>query len=155
MVGVSHNSVKALRKVLVESGRLWPELSLLDDHQWRSVLNNHDKSVAQKKITPDWNWPTNKCSARTGRWKSSGWREGCPEGVGYSAFTEHYRRWKKSLISCDATAPRTRRQTFRGLRGQNSRSSRPSWRAVLCTDFRCRPRLLKSHLFGGYPEPKG
>jgi transposase len=99
MVGVSHNSVKALRQVLAESGRLWPELSLLDDHQWRSVLNNHDKSVAQKKITPDWNWVHEQMQREDGTleviWCE--WREGCPEGVGYSAFTEHYRRWRKSL----------------------------------------------------------
>lgn len=97
-LGVSPNTVQSLRDLVVACGKPWSELQHLSDDEWRSALNNHDRSVAQRKTAPDWDWVYEQMQMADATleriWRE--WRESHPQGIGYSAFTEHYRRWVKS-----------------------------------------------------------
>lgn len=97
-LGVSPNTVDSLRKQITESGRPWSELQCMADDEWCTVLNNHDRSIAQRKPAPDWPWVHEQMQMADATleriWHE--WRETQPDGIGYSSFTDGYRKWVKS-----------------------------------------------------------
>lgn len=97
-VGLSPGAVSSLRRMLLRSNRAWADLQGLSDLDWRLALNNHDRSLAQRKPAPDWSWVHEQmqmADATLGQvWRE--WRERKSDGVGYSAFTEGYRHWARS-----------------------------------------------------------
>lgn len=98
MLGLSPNTVRVFRKQLSVSDIPWTELQLYTDEQWRTTLKTHDRSVAQRKLSPDWSWVHEQMQMADATleriWRE--WRETQPEGIGYSAFTGSYKDWIKS-----------------------------------------------------------
>ena len=97
-LGVAPNTVRNMRILLARAQRPWDQLQGLDDAAWRQALGNTDRSVAQRKHAPDWQWVHEQKQLPDATleviWRQ--WRESNPDGVGYSAFTEGYRAWVKS-----------------------------------------------------------
>lgn len=95
-VGVSTNSVIALRSLLTNVD-VPKNLFDLDDDAWTAALGNEDRSIAQRKEAPDWNWVYEQLqrpdATLEALWRE--WRAICPEGIGYSQFTEGFRKWTK------------------------------------------------------------
>ncbi len=93
--GLSPNTVRGVRKVLIATARAWPDLQVMDDVAWRTALGTQDHSVAQRKRAPDWDWvhgELQRPDATLERlWRE--WRETCPDGIGYSQFATLYRAW--------------------------------------------------------------
>jgi transposase len=96
IAGVSTNSVIALRSLLATRD-IPQNLFDLDDDAWTAALGNEDKGVAQRKEAPDWNWVYEQMqrpdATLEALWRE--WREVCPDGIGYSQFTDGFRRWTK------------------------------------------------------------
>lgn len=95
-VGVSPNSVIALRALLTT--KILPRsLLALDDDAWTAALGNEDRGVARRKEAPNWSWVHEQMQRQDATlealWRE--WRSVCPEGIGYSQFTEGYRNWTK------------------------------------------------------------
>ena len=97
--GVSPNTVKAMREVLRKALVSWNEIKDLDDDDWCKVLSNHSRSIAQRKPAPDWHYIHSEMQRPDATisqlWKE--FREGCPEGIGLTQFSEGYRLYKKKL----------------------------------------------------------
>lgn len=97
-VGLPHSTVRVMRGLLVASERSWADLQPLADDEWRKVLRNENRSVAQRKLAPDWHWVHEQMQRPDATleviWRE--WRESHPEGIGYSSFTGSYRRWIQS-----------------------------------------------------------
>jgi len=95
-VGVSTNSVISVRSLLTTQD-LPQNLFDLDDAAWTAALGNEDKGVAQRKEAPDWHWVHEQLlrpdATLEALWRE--WRSVCPEGIGYSQFTDRYRNWTK------------------------------------------------------------
>lgn len=95
-VGVSTNSVLTLRSLLTTRD-IPQNLFDLDDDAWTAALGNEDRGVAQRKEAPDWNWVYEQMqrpdATLEALWQE--WRAICPEGIGYSQFTENFRKWTK------------------------------------------------------------
>jgi len=95
-VGVSTNSVITLRSLLTTRD-IPTDLFDLDDDAWTAALGNEDKGVAQRKEAPDWNWVYEQMqrpdATLEALWQE--WRAVCPAGIGYSQFTESFRKWTK------------------------------------------------------------
>ena len=96
-LGLSHSTVSAMRRLLVANDRSWIELQSLTDDEWRKILGNENRSIAQRKQGPDWHWVHDLMQRPDATleviWRE--WRESHPDGIGYSSFTEGYRSWVK------------------------------------------------------------
>lgn len=94
-LGVSPNTVAAMRTRLRACPLPWEQLSRLDDDAWRARLATHDHSIAQRKASPDWEWVHAEMqrpdATREQLWRE--WREVCPQGIGYTQFAEGYRNY--------------------------------------------------------------
>ncbi len=97
-LGLSHSTVRNMRVLLVASERSWLDLQPLTDDEWRQTLRNDNRSIAQRKLAPDWTWVQEQMQRADATleviWRE--WRESHPEGIGYSSFTHGYRTWIKS-----------------------------------------------------------
>jgi transposase len=95
ITGICANSVGELRKRIQTSGKNWPDIVDLDDDQWEEVLGTKNRSVAQRKVSPDWAWVHEQMqledATREQIWQE--WREEHPDGIGQSQFNEGYRKW--------------------------------------------------------------
>lgn len=98
-LGIAANTVGAMRAILQHSSQAWNEITHLDDDQWCRVLGTGNRSIAQRKEAPDWEWvhrEMQRDDATLERlWRE--WRERCPRGIGYSQFTDGYRSWARKL----------------------------------------------------------
>lgn len=98
-IGLSPNTVKSLRARIVLSALPWAHLQELDDDAWRLALDTKDRSVAQRREAPDWEWVRAEMQRADATleqiWRE--WRQGAPAGIGYSQFTTSYREWTRSL----------------------------------------------------------
>jgi len=97
--GLSPGTVQAVRTALTRNGQPWSKLQALDDDAWRDSLGTRDRTVAQTKPAPDWQWVHAEMQRADATlqmlWHE--WREQCPDGIGYSQFATGYRLWTKRL----------------------------------------------------------
>lgn len=99
IVGVSPSTVSNFRAILLRGNPDWdwPTLQGLDDETWRATLGTQDHSIAAVKPAPDWLWvhqERQRADATLEQiWRE--WRQGEPEGIGYTHFTNSYRAWSK------------------------------------------------------------
>lgn len=95
ITGVCANSVGELRRLIQASGKNWHEIAGLDDDQWELALDTKNRSVAQRKESPDWPWVHEQMqladATREQLWQE--WRAEHPNGIGQSQFNEGYRKW--------------------------------------------------------------
>jgi len=98
-IRLSPRTVGKLRGILKKSSLSWNNLAQLDDIAWCQVLDTTNKSVAQRKEGPEWSWVHQEMQLADATleqlWRE--WREKNPYGIGYSQFTDSYRRWYKKL----------------------------------------------------------
>lgn len=98
-IGISARPVTTMRRALSQATLTWPELSLLDDDQWNGTLGTHNRSIAQRKTAPDWNWVHEQMqlpdATQEQVWRE--WKEANPEGIKYTQFTTSYRAWRRTL----------------------------------------------------------
>ena len=96
-VGVSANTVRAMRGILENHRAPVADLLALDDDTWCATLGTANKSIAQRKEAPDWEWVHAEMQRPDATleqlWHE--WRAQCPEGIAYSQFTSGYRAWAK------------------------------------------------------------
>ena len=92
---ISPGTVSSLRDRLDPLGKTWDELKSLDDAEWERVLGTKNRSVAQSKPKPHWAYIHAELQRPDATlevlWRE--WREGMPTGIGYSSFTDGYRKW--------------------------------------------------------------
>jgi len=137
-LGVSANTVRSMRHVLESHRAPVADLLSLDDDAWCALLGTGDKTVAQRKEAPDWTWVHAEMQRPDATleqlWRE--WRAQCPTGIGYSQFTEGYRRWAKHL---HVVMRRTHRPggpaapppaSIRGAHGTTSARMKPFARSV-------------------------
>lgn len=55
-LGISPNTVGTLRALLQGCRHPWNELESLDDDQWCQAIGTSNRSSAQRKEAPDWEW---------------------------------------------------------------------------------------------------
>lgn len=55
-VGMSPSTIGSFRRMLRKQGHEWSAIEPLDDDQWRDTLGTRDRSIAQRKPLPDWQW---------------------------------------------------------------------------------------------------
>ncbi len=95
---VSPNTVSALCSKLKASGLAWSDLRDLDDDAWVDALKTQNRSVAQRKPSPNWEWVDEQMQFPDATlqqiWRE--WREQCPPGIGFTQFCEQYKAWSKS-----------------------------------------------------------
>lgn len=95
ITGVSPNSVTKLRIAIARSGKIWSELSELDDDEWQKALYPGQYTAVRRKAEPDWALIHQEMlrpdATREQLWQE--WRMLHPTGIGYSQFTAGYRRW--------------------------------------------------------------
>ena len=88
-VGVSANTLREMRRILKCNRTPAADLLSLDDDAWCSALGTANKSVAQRKKAPDWDWVHTEMRRPDATleqlWRE--WRAQCPEGIAYSQFT--------------------------------------------------------------------
>ncbi len=98
-LGLAPNTVRAMRHLLEKNDRPWAELEAADDDIWCQWLGTNDHSIAKRKEAPDWEWVHSEMQRPDATleqlWRE--WRAVCPSGIGYSQFTDGYRRWVKTL----------------------------------------------------------
>lgn len=98
-VGISPSTVGTFRRLLRNESHKWSALQALDDDEWRAKLGTHDRSIAQRKPMPEWEWVHAEMQRPDATleqlWRE--WRETCPHGVAYTQFSTGYRAWKKHL----------------------------------------------------------
>jgi transposase len=98
-VGMSPSTIGSFRRMLRKQGHEWSAIEPLDDDQWRDTLGTRDRSIAQRKPLPDWQWVHTEMQRPDATmeqlWRE--WRETCPEGVAYTQFAVGYRAWRKNL----------------------------------------------------------
>lgn len=96
---LSPRTVGKLRSALKNCQRSWEDLSRLEDTEWCRELGTNNRSIAQRKDAPDWNWIHQEMQRPDATleqlWRE--WRETCPHGIGYSRFATGYRQWAKKL----------------------------------------------------------
>lgn len=96
-VGVSANTVRAMRGILENQRAPVADLLALDDDAWCAVLGTANKTIAQRKEAPDWAWVHAEMQRPDATleqlWRE--WRAQCPTGIAYSQFTAGYRKWAK------------------------------------------------------------
>lgn len=99
ILGVAPNTVGTMRTILQQSSLPWTEITFLDDDEWCKALGTGNRSIAQRKMAPDWDLVHSEMQRDDATleqlWRE--WREHCPEGIGYSQFTEGYRTWTRKL----------------------------------------------------------
>lgn len=64
ITSVCANSVGEMRKLILASGKNWPDIVDLDDDQWELALGTQNRSIAQRKVSPDWAWVLSRCGWR-------------------------------------------------------------------------------------------
>lgn len=98
-IGVSANTVRLLRALINKSALPWPHLRDLDDNDWRLALQTTNRSIAQRKPTPDWAWVHSEMQRPDATleqlWRE--WKETEPSGVAYTQFTAGYRSYCGTL----------------------------------------------------------
>lgn len=98
-LGISSGPVQALRCSIRQAAIPWSELEMLDDAGWVARLGTKDRSIAQRKPAPDWEWvhqEMQRDDATLERlWRE--WKEGNPDGINYTRFTELYSEWRNGL----------------------------------------------------------
>lgn len=98
-LGIAPNTVGTMRAALLDCPRPWYELASLDDDVWCQALGTDNRSIAQRKKAPDWDWVHREMQRNDATleqlWRE--WREHCPDGIGYSQFTDGYRSWTRKL----------------------------------------------------------
>jgi transposase len=98
VLGLHGTTVGSLRAKLQSCRLDWTALKALDDDAWMSELDTKDRSVAQRKKFPDWEFvhaEMQRADATLEQlWRE--WRELEPNGIGYSQFAQHYRKFRKS-----------------------------------------------------------
>lgn len=99
MFGLAPNTIRSLREKLRENVSNWDAISKLDDDEWCRVVGTDDRTIARRKLAPEWELvhaEMQRPDATLERlWQE--WREQCPDGIGYTTFTEGYRKYKGSL----------------------------------------------------------
>ncbi|HQR56454.1 MAG TPA: IS21 family transposase [Burkholderiaceae bacterium] len=97
--GISANTVRALRERLHQAGLEWDALKDLDDDAWTARLNTKNRSIAQRKEAPDWEWVHAEMQRPDATleqlWRE--WKEDHPAGIAYTQFTTGYGRYCNSL----------------------------------------------------------
>ena len=101
-LGIAPGTVQSMRASLEKCGLPWSQLRELDDDAWVEALGNRDRSVAQRKEAPEWSDVHEQMQRPNATleqlWRE--WREVKPQGIGYSQFTDGYRKWiKKQKLS--------------------------------------------------------
>ena len=98
-IGLSAGTVRSMRARLPSGINDWERLKELDDDAWRQELGTANRSLAQRKEAPDWQWVHTEMQRPDATleqlWRE--WRSVCPEGVGYTQFSSHYRKWTRKL----------------------------------------------------------
>ncbi|CAN7215743.1 IS21 family transposase [Acidovorax sp. LjRoot66] len=99
IVGISPSTIGTFRRMLRKQAHEWSAIEPLDDDQWRDTLGTHNRSIAQRKPLPDWQWVHAEMQRPDATmeqlWRE--WRETCPEGVAYTQFAVGYRAWRSTL----------------------------------------------------------
>lgn len=97
-LGISPATVSSLRKRLRPLVATWEELKNLDDAEWERTLGTGNSSIAKGKPKPEWAYIHSELQRPDATlevlWRE--WREGTPNGIGYSSFTQGYRDWLSS-----------------------------------------------------------
>lgn len=95
--GLAPSTVNDLRAKLRGCGKDWSELQHLDDDAWSAAIGTQNRAFGPQKAVPDWSWVREQMllADMTLERVWLEWRESCPDGVSYSQFTDHYRRWTK------------------------------------------------------------
>lgn len=97
---VSHSTVKEYVSRAAAAGLSWPLPEELSEAQlYRRLYPEKRKPAAAGKAPPDWQQVKQELSRKhvTLRLLWTEYREGEPNGYGYSQFCELYRQWKKAL----------------------------------------------------------
>lgn len=98
-LGLSANTVRAMRHILDTHRVPWTDLQSVDDDAWCAALGTGDKTIARRKEAPDWTWVHAELQRPDATleqlWQE--WRAQCPTGIAYSQFTAGYRHWTKRL----------------------------------------------------------
>lgn len=96
-VGVSANTVRAMRRILENHRAPVADLQALDDDAWCATLGTANKTIAQRKEAPDWELVHAEMQRPDATleqlWRE--WRAQCPKGIAYSQFTSGYRAWAR------------------------------------------------------------
>ena len=100
VTGLSATTVASLReRLLANTELMWESLQALDDEVWCKTLGTEDRSIAKRKAAPDWEIIHREMQRPDATldvlWQD--WRKTCPEGIGYTQFTDGYRRWVRGL----------------------------------------------------------
>ncbi|HEY2345728.1 MAG TPA: IS21 family transposase [Xanthomonadaceae bacterium] len=98
-IGVAANTVGSLRAALDQCGIPYSVLAVMDDRQWVQALGNEDRSIAKRKLAPDWHTVhEDMCKPNatiTQLWYE--FREAHPEGIGLTQFSAGYAVYTKTL----------------------------------------------------------
>lgn len=98
-IGVAANSVKVLRQAYQQAGLSIEVLQELDDVQWSKKLDTADRSIAQRKPAPDWEY-VHEQMGRADSTLNQLWiefRRVQPGGIGITQFFEGYRAYTRQL----------------------------------------------------------
>jgi transposase len=108
-VNVAPGTVRSMREKIIAAALSGTELSAMDDVEWRTALGTHDKTVSQRKESPDWDWVHTEMQRPDATLEAlwTEWREGSPTGIGYTTFTQAYREWfkKQHIVMRQTHAP--------------------------------------------------
>lgn len=92
---VSHNTVRALRDQLKQSGETWESLKILDNKMLTARLYSEVKASVNRKVCPQWLHIHEQLqlSDMTLELLWQEYRENEPLGVSYAQFTRLYKAW--------------------------------------------------------------
>ncbi len=94
----SPNTAAQVRQLVRQSGKTHEELDALDDAGFEQAIGSVNKASQKRRARPDWDEVHRRVSS--GESLEDIWvdfRDSTPSGVGYSQFTDGYRKYKKSL----------------------------------------------------------
>lgn len=98
-LGISARPVQTLRRAIRQVSTSWAELSELDDLAWQAKLGTKDRTIAQRKPSPDWEWVHQEMQREDATlerlWRE--WKEDNPDGIKYTQFAAGYRNWRRGL----------------------------------------------------------
>jgi transposase len=94
----SPNTAASVRKLVRQAGKTYEELDALDDVEFEHAIGSANKANQNRRARPDWaDVHLRVSSGETLEVIWVNFRESTPGGVGYTQFTDGYRKYKKSL----------------------------------------------------------
>jgi transposase len=122
----------------MEANCPWDDLKDLSDDAWCEALQTHDRSIAQCKPAPDWEWVDAQLQAPDSTLEQVWieWRnDGHSDGIGYTQFTVGYSQWQKSRDITMRLTHRPGNKGFVDFAGSTveifDRDGGPSWFAKI------------------------